>query len=361
MKLSTMPASFLSAITLSALLLQLSTATTNILIVGDSIGAYMGEAFLEGVCIGSNVCNAAISGTTAAEWAKYDSKKVKECSAKWDVVYISVGGNDSLNSGCSISSTKLAKNIQAAVTNIMTNIAPGASKYLLTGYCVPFDSPNSGCAEPSDTEVMSEALALIDTAESYVEVIDSFSACGGSSSSFSNKKYFFDAIHLNGNGYCKIFTQQAVQTSLACSAITKMDCDTLEILPNVDNDTTSVVDNSGDPVIPSQFETSPECIQRCAAQVDLTNNASCEFAEMDSCACVSPDDPYCFLECDSSGTMRMACAGMGVPSTSTDTNDKDSEVKAQSSGALRGIAIFSSHLTLFAYSVAKVVIWDTLL
>ena len=144
------------------------------------MGSVMKENFLETICIGSNVCNAAISGTTAVQWSEYSLKQVKQCNGDWDVVYISVGGNDLLNSDCSINSTDLAANIQAAVTNIMTNVAPGASKYLLTGYCVPSSITSWGCASPSKVRRMSEALASIDTADGVVEVIDSFSVCGGS-------------------------------------------------------------------------------------------------------------------------------------------------------------------------------------
>lgn len=336
-----MSASILAIVMLSALLLQCTTAT-NILVVGDSIGLAMGEAFLEGVCAESNVCNAAISGTTAAQWAKYNDKQVKECGGDWDVVYISVGGNDSLASGCSMGSVDLAAIIQAAVTNIRFNVAPGASKYLLTGYCVPAESPNSGCADPSNIEVMSDALKLIDTEDGYVEVIDSYSVCGGSATSFSDKKYFWDVIHLNENGYCKVFTQPDIQKSLSCSEIISMDCDTLEVLPKVDSD---------DKIDP---EISLNCTQRCASQTYLTIDAICNFSEMGSCSCVKRNDPNCFLECNSSGFLTMACSETSMAPT-TDT-DKGTEGKYLAVESSRGSVIFSSHLTFFASFIATVVI-----
>lgn len=211
-----MSTTFVQGVILSALLLPSSTAT-NILIVGDSMGAIM-ETKLETVCSGSKVCNAAISGTTAAQWATgtFNDKTVKKCSGEPDVVYISVGGNDSLGSDCSMTSSELASSIKEAVKNIM-NIAPGASKYLLTGYCVPRESPNKGCANPSDVLVIRDALASVDTElGASVEVIDSSFACGGSATSFSDDVYFEDSIHMNILGYVKVFTQEDIQRSMKC-------------------------------------------------------------------------------------------------------------------------------------------------
>ena len=43
-----------------------------VLIVGDSMGEFMGKT-IESICIGTEVQNAAISGTTAQDWAEYNS------------------------------------------------------------------------------------------------------------------------------------------------------------------------------------------------------------------------------------------------------------------------------------------------
>jgi len=215
MKLSSMSTTFVRTV-LSALLIQFSNAVTNVLVVGDSMGKLMGTELIEMACIGSTVCNAAVSGTTAAQWATYDNKKVKNCDGEWDVVYISVGGNDVLGSDCSIESDELAATIQAAVTNIMTFVAPGASTYLLTGYCIPHESVTSGCDVPSDSIAMSEALNQIDTVDGSVDIIDSSFVCGGSSTSYSDSGYFYDSHHLNLNGYIKVFTQADVLRSMNC-------------------------------------------------------------------------------------------------------------------------------------------------
>ena len=139
------------------------------------------------------------------------------------MVNISVGGNDLLNSGRTISSAKLDTEITPAVSNIVNNIAPNASKYLLTGYCVPCASKfnhkhHSGCPEPSDYTTFRD-LFLGDsppTLPKSVKVIDSTTVCGGGSNSFSDPIYFQDAIHLKSEGYCEVFTQPDIQDYLSC-------------------------------------------------------------------------------------------------------------------------------------------------
>jgi len=267
-----MSMSIRGAIALFAQLIS-SSAATNILIVGDSIGQYLEDTFLEELCIGSNVCNAAIGGTTAEQWANYGSDIVQECNDEfdyWDVVYISVGGNDGLLSGCTITADELGSRLQVAVTNIM-DVAPGALKYLLLGYCSsPIQSTDfSGC----DLAKMSEALDSLDTEDGLVEVIDSVEVCGGSATTNSEEKYFADPIHVNNNGYCMMFSQPAVQTALSCSEISSMDCETLEIIQSKNTDSSdqnSGSDKNGKSAEAADGETLLS--DRNGTELTLTNN-----------------------------------------------------------------------------------------
>jgi len=193
------------------------------------MGEFMGKT-LESICIGTEVQNAAISGTTAQDWAEYKSDVLENCEDRtWDLVYIAVGGNDLLQSGCTLTADELANKILLAVTNIIENIAPQASKYLLTGYCMPAgneeDERKASCSKPSDYAALSKAFLSLDTrVPKNVQIMDSLTACGGSTSSFSNPDYFQDAIHLNNKGYCKVFTNPSIFQSLACAKILH-DCD----------------------------------------------------------------------------------------------------------------------------------------
>jgi len=206
------------------------TEATKILIVGDSMGEFMGKT-LESICMGSEVHNAAIGGTTAEDWTEYTSDVLEGCAGgTWDLVYIAVGGNDLLQSGCALTADELSKKIVSAVTNIITNIAPKATKYLLTGYCMPSgnegDERNMACTKPSDYSALSEAFLGLDTKlPKNVVVVDSITACGGSTSSFSDPAYFQDAIHLNNKGYCKVFTQPDVFSTLGACPKIFQNCD----------------------------------------------------------------------------------------------------------------------------------------
>mmetsp|Transcript_36590 Transcript_36590/g.44168 ORF Transcript_36590/g.44168 Transcript_36590/m.44168 type:complete len:361 (+) Transcript_36590:70-1152(+) len=208
---------------------------SRVLILGDSMGSFMGQT-LESLCVGSEIQNAAIGGTTAVDWAEYDSSILDGCEGgNWDVVYISVGGNDVLNSGCSISGTELGEKVTSAVMNIMNNIAPNASKYLLTGYCIPRGNESRSkrsaeCSEPSDYTAFQDFFLgeVPPTLPESVKVVDSTTVCGGGNDSFSNPIYFQDAIHLNSKGYCEVFTQPDIQEHLSCEEGDTLDCPSLD-------------------------------------------------------------------------------------------------------------------------------------
>ena len=203
----------------------------NVLIVGDSIAQYMGTT-LETLCPGSDVYNIGKSGSTADDWINISSDAVKDCEdTHWDKVYISLGGNDILHSGCSITVDELYDTLDNAVTNIAKNIAPGASTYLLTGYCIASSAASGGCSTPEDMSAFSEVFEKMQKDGLSVEeegidvvVLNSISECGGSTTSFSDDAYFADSIHLNAKGYCSVFSQSEVQDALSCGK-TSFDCD----------------------------------------------------------------------------------------------------------------------------------------
>lgn len=218
-----------------------SSSSTKILLVGDSNAEFMGQT-LETFCADSHVTNAGIGGTTAEEWASYALEDIPvECGASdlWDVVYISLGGNDMLESGCSLTANELLPIMERAIENIVTQLVPGASRYILTGYCMPFSSEEetgseSGCGDPANYIALSDAVKTLSAnnvgiaSGSSLEVIDSISVCGGSSTSFSNGEFFQDPIHLNAKGYCKVFSQSAVQSAMLCDTSSgTFDCDSL--------------------------------------------------------------------------------------------------------------------------------------
>jgi len=197
-------------------------ATSNVLIVGDSMGEFSGKS-LESYCTGARVQNAAIGGTTALDWANFDSSYVEGCDANQvDMVWMSIGGNDMLGSGCSATVETLKTAITSGINNIKTLVS-GSPEFILTGYCMPqMGGEADGCNSPGDFENLFMALQQA-AAETGVTYVESVGACGGSSSTYSEAEYFFDRIHLNNRGYCTFFARTEAQTAFGCGAAT-YDC-----------------------------------------------------------------------------------------------------------------------------------------
>jgi len=207
-----------------------SAAPGKILILGDSMGEFSGTA-LQSFCKGSTVKNAGEGGTTAVQWATdaYVNKIVSAaCAAPApDKIWLSVGGNDHLNTKCGATAADLAAKVTASINAVKLK-APSAM-ILLTGYCSPPDAKE--CDAASKFTALDAALKLAaDNGGALVTYVGSIAACGGSLSSWSPKKYFQDSIHLNNRGYCKVFTQSGVQAALGCQNATydcdKVSCDT---------------------------------------------------------------------------------------------------------------------------------------
>ena len=209
------------------LLVFLGTSkAAKVLVVGDSMGEFSTNS-IETWCSGAQVSNAAIGGTTAADWATFTSDQIDGCGSNFDYVWISVGGNDLLGSdGCAATASDIQSVVSSAIQNIKTNIAPGAKKYLTTCYCQPhIPEEGSACNTPEKVAPLCEGIKLASDADADVTYVPSLSACGGSVTSFSNAGYFEDAIHLNKRGFCKFFTRSEIQTLFECNAQPTIDCE----------------------------------------------------------------------------------------------------------------------------------------
>lgn len=217
-----------------------------VLFVGDSNAKQFGQR-LEGLCTGTELDNAGIGGSKAYEWAILPKEIVDQCTqkGKWDVVYISVGGNDVAPAdGCKMNEEEqdiVLADMKTTIYNVMENIAPGAKTYFMTGYCFPPSSgPGAnppGCdytPQPSDlaTGVMGKLPELITPPDGATfTLIDSKYACGASETSWSDELYFrSDLAHLSMAGYCKVFRQPEIQEILSCeNTEEEIDCDSLSV------------------------------------------------------------------------------------------------------------------------------------
>jgi len=231
-----------------AAMIASATASKNIFIAGDSMGEYSAQV-LESFCKGATVYNGAVGGTTAVQWTgsgdMQDSLGSQKCGGKPDYIWLTVGGNDVLNTGCGDTETK--ESITAKVTATINSVkakAPGV-KILITGYCMPNSAEarrlfgnekmqagnrstprRLACSSPAKFTFIGDAVKAAADDDAMVTYVDSTEACGGSKEKWSDKRYFADAIHLNNQGFCKVFSQTKVQEFFGCEAATYA-CETL--------------------------------------------------------------------------------------------------------------------------------------
>lgn len=206
---------------LLALVAASQANAANILMLGDSMVEFSGQA-LKSFCSGATVHNAGIGGTTAQQWADglVDDVDASSCGGTPDYIWLSVGGNDALETGCTASKSTIKNAIIAAINAVKARYSN--VPIVMTGYCMA--SSGGECPNTGDYTNLMEAIPEAAQEVTGVTIVDSTDACGGSISSWSTQGYFQDFIHLNNRGYCKVFTQSAVQSALGCGE-KSYDCD----------------------------------------------------------------------------------------------------------------------------------------
>jgi lysophospholipase L1-like esterase len=200
-----------------------------ILVLGDSWASLSGD-YLSNVCGPQsyrNVQNDAKSGTTAEEWASDGTaiQSMSKASYEYDYVWLSLGGNDFLDNQCDIEITEqVGTDIVTVISHIVENSSNQDNlKILYFGYSIPsYDI----CGDGTTASLFREQGSLIRTAikksnySEYVTVMDvSKEFVTYSSSPLSDSKYYVDEIHMNENGYLKLFSKIRIQRFFGCSGV----------------------------------------------------------------------------------------------------------------------------------------------
>jgi lysophospholipase L1-like esterase len=207
-----------------------------ILVLGDS-WASGSQDFLETVCnlVGEEsnasrqMTNNGASGSTAQQWASSNKANDSFDTPKHDYehVWLSIGGNDFLggNNKCDDSEySQISNNIVSVISDIIDhpNTNPNL-KILYTGYGAP---TNGGTCSNGNTEVqMSNSLrlriqeAIADSAYSNRMVIVDIESLyvTENSSPFSDMQWYGDSIHINLDGYRKLFSLKESQEFFGCT------------------------------------------------------------------------------------------------------------------------------------------------
>lgn len=193
-----------------------------IILVGDSAVEYSLN-YLDKYCGTTQpIRNSGVGGTEASQWALPNGDLILDAFAGGQGTYthawLSVGGNDFLNTGCSFSSEQkslLKANVEKSIANIRDNSDPNL-QILMTSYYYP-SSAEAGCSVPGALDILHEIISDATATDPLVQFVDIRGLFGGSADSFSNGKYFVDPIHLNEMGYQKFFTLPEVQTFFQCN------------------------------------------------------------------------------------------------------------------------------------------------
>ena len=212
-------------------LVKYSVANGAILLLGDSMAEWTDDA-LKDICkppFGSGgtereIQNDAISGSTAEEWVKQDLAKESFEDAKYDYQYVwlSIGGNDFLDSGCGVDNDTLSNYILTIISQIFESSSNEDLKILFTGYSVPSEDVCGGGRTTTLIKATLEHQRNAIKSSTYsnrVEVMDITDEFVTSSSApYSDYKWYEDSIHLNDLGYIKLFSMPVIQDFFGCTA-----------------------------------------------------------------------------------------------------------------------------------------------
>jgi len=206
--------------------LMMLTPASKIMVIGDSYAEGSGTA-LQDNCAGSTVVNKGASGTTAENWNSNsaDCGEGANCQfstafsgSGWTHAWLSLGANDIWDSGCSISKAQLKSRLESSILAIKA-IVPGIS-IVLTGY--PIMAVEAPCTIATFLAVVHGAMEEIAAADGAVTFWDMAELCGGTISpeSQGDAQYFVeDGIHMDDNGYQKLWTNSALQLAFGCSGL----------------------------------------------------------------------------------------------------------------------------------------------
>lgn len=197
--------------------------SSSVLMLGDSSGAYA-ETTLHKHCGGSSVVNACVSGSTAAEWAQPGvfASRVDEAvgSRAFTHVWLGMGGNDFLDTCGSHPISAIVADVRRVIAMVRAHPNLSKARIFATGYCQATSDVQSmfdECAYTPEALVeLNRVWRMVSEEDPSIVFFDTFEDCGGSASAFSPGHLHVDAIHMNKDGYCQLWTRADVQRFLGC-------------------------------------------------------------------------------------------------------------------------------------------------
>jgi lysophospholipase L1-like esterase len=209
-----------------------------ILVIGDSWASLSGN-YAANICGSSTtrpIQNDAKSGSTAKEWAynRLGVESIEMARYEYTHVWLSIGGNDFLNNKCDMS---IADKVAANVVNVIKQVVDASHgeaavgevafqkdvKILYFGYSIP---SRDVCGEGRTATLFAKQGEIIFDAirnSHYADYVTAFDISDmfvtSESSPLSDPSYFADAIHLNEEGYMRLFSGYNVLRFFDCSVV----------------------------------------------------------------------------------------------------------------------------------------------
>lgn len=208
---------------------KLEESSNNVLIIGDS-WAEFAMSSLDSYCGGATSYNFGESGEVATAWVDGVPDDVQEAFSNgvaYDSVYFTIGGNDVLESGCTLPQEDVQNVVTDALSTVVRQVGDTVP-IIMTGYCSP-TACQEECEQELDTTALYESLNVgigaACEATTSCTFVDAWRVCDfNSTTGFSSGVFHEDPIHTSDAGYCKVFELPDVQAAFNCDGEETIDC-----------------------------------------------------------------------------------------------------------------------------------------
>lgn len=214
----------------------MSNVSQSIVLIGDSWAEDVdARDALNEICPRAQVFELATGGTRASAWAREGLAEdaIRQLSADGivpDYVWVSMGGNDLFQSFCGPPGgpEQVVEDIQTVMQ--LFNLEYPDAKLVYTGCAITPRVSVRECAEAF------HAICTASDYPNYASVISLEGLFGGflneTHLGMSDEKYFDDPIHLNIDGYRRLFGYEPVARALGCEPLTTNEEPPETVFPN---------------------------------------------------------------------------------------------------------------------------------
>lgn len=193
-----------------------------VLFLGDSwADRPIAKPALEDLCPGVTVRQEALGGTRASQWARESTlleerlQQLANDNFVPDVVWITMGGNDLLQTFCSPPGgpSQITQDVQTVMDRLGQEF-PNLESIVYTGCGIPPRAWVRECATAFRATCTASGYPDIATVVSIEELFGGL--LNETHYGLSDLRFFEDELHLNRDGYLRLFSYEPVARGLGC-------------------------------------------------------------------------------------------------------------------------------------------------